>query len=72
MPCPPELLKRIGEDVDRYFAAKKDEIRSRFENTDPMEFRESLSTRLPPISEPPDLLIDSAPSRIHGAGKNLF
>jgi hypothetical protein len=26
MPCPPELLKRIDEDVDRYLATKKDEV----------------------------------------------
>jgi hypothetical protein len=33
MPCPPELIKRVDAIVDQILAAKKDEIRARFDGT---------------------------------------
>jgi hypothetical protein len=67
MPCPPALLKRIDTIVDRYLAARKDEIRANYlgknyDITNPLDA---------PPSEP--FYPDSPPTRIHGAGmKDLF
>jgi hypothetical protein len=73
MPCPPELIKRVDAIVDKFLMDRKDEIKSHYENTDPKEFGESPAARQLPIAEPPDPLMDSAPSRIHGAGRrDLF
>jgi hypothetical protein len=67
LPCPPELIKRIDEDVDRYLASKKDEVRQQFfsKNSDIEN----------PLEAPPSgpFYSDSPPQQIHGLGRrDLF
>jgi hypothetical protein len=67
MPCPPELIKRIDEDVDRYLAAKKDEVKQQYFSKNP-DIENPLEA---PPSEP--FCSDSPPARIHGQGRrDLF
>jgi hypothetical protein len=71
MPCPPDVLKKIDEDVDRYLASKKDEIKQQF-------FSKNYDIENP-LDPPKQFLADgirsekSAPQHIHGQPKrSLF
>jgi hypothetical protein len=67
MPCPPDVLKRVDEVVDRYLAAKKDEVKQQY-------FSNNYDITNP-LDAPPSgpFYHDSPPTRIRGAGmKDLF